>query len=145
MAMINRIKQAQQPKAVTAVTGAAPQTVTGNTISIVGSNIEPGTLSATVYAKATVSTLTLTAKWQVSNDGVTFRDAYAGNKAANVAIATGTGSAVSDTVDLAAPAGAYGHLYARVIVVSGVGVGAGLASDEASISYNWRVMPAGVG
>ena len=145
MALTNRIKQNQQPLAVAGFTGAAPQTVTGNTVSMVAQNIWPGTLSATVYALATTNTLTLTAKWQVSNDGSTFRDAYPSNRPSNVAIATGTGGAVTDTIDVAAPDCVYAHLYSRVIVVSGVGVGGGLAVDEASIAYSWQVAPPGVG
>lgn len=125
------------PKAVTGFTGAAPQTVAGNTIVMgkPGASPRPGTLSATVYAKATTSTLTVTAKWQVSEDGSTWVDAYGSNRAANVAIATGTGSAVTDTVSIAAPDGVYAHNYARCIAVTGVGVGGGAGTDEASVAY----------
>lgn len=140
MSLIGRIKQNQLGVIVTGFTGAAPQTVNATKVSMIGLNIEQGTLSATVYAKATVSTLTISAKWQVSFDGITWRDAYGSNRAANVAIATGTGSAVTDTVNIAAPSGVYGCQYARVSVVSGVGVGAGAGSDECSVVYNYRTI-----
>lgn len=80
--------------AVTGFTGAAPQTVAGALLV----TRELKNISALVYVKATTNTLTVTAKWQVSNDGSTFYDAYGPNRATNVAIATGTGSAVTDTV-----------------------------------------------
>lgn len=138
MANVNsRIKQTVQALGVTAVTGSAPQTVTGNTV--VMANVETGTLSANVYAKATVNNLTLTAKWQVSDDNSTFRDCKLPNNAANVVMVTGTGSAVTDTLCLEAPACVYGKRYARLIVVSGAASGSGLGSDEANVSYNYRV------
>jgi hypothetical protein len=95
-------------------------------------------MSADVYALATTNTLTITAKWQVSNDGSTWRDCKPSNGAVNVALVTGTGAAVTDTVCLAAPDCVYGKKYARVRLVSGVGVGGGLGVDEGSVSYNWR-------
>ena len=58
MALNERIQPNQQPKAVTAFTGAAPQSVTGNTV--VMNKVENGTLSAKVYALATTNTLTIT-------------------------------------------------------------------------------------
>lgn len=123
--------------ATTGFTGAAPQSVNGARILMAG--IESNTLSAKVYALATTNTLTVTAKWQVSDDGSTWRDAKVANNAANVAIATGTGSAVTDTVQIAAPSSVYGSLYARLVCVSGVGVGGGAGVDEASVYYHYRV------
>lgn len=142
MAYLNGIIKSIQPAAgtVTAFTGAAPQNVDGATVSMVASRIETGSMSANVYALATTNTLTITAKWQVSDDGVTFRDCKPSNGATNVALVTGTGSAVTDTVCLAAPDCVYGKKYARVRLVSGVGVGGGLGVDEGSVSYNWRVI-----
>lgn len=130
------IQPTQLAVAVTAFTGAAPQTVTGTTIAM--DQVDKGTLSANVYALATTNTLTVTAKWQVSDDAVTFRDAYGPNRATNVAIATGTGSAVTDTICITAPDAVYAKRYARLVCVSGTGSGGGLGVDEASISYNWR-------
>lgn len=131
------IQPAQKPTGVLGLTGAAPQTGTGLTQPMI--DVEPATLSANVYAKATTSTLTLTAKWQVSDDGATWIDAYGSNRAANVAIVTGTGSAVTDTIAVTAPEAVYGHRYSRLLVVSGVGVGGGAGVDEFSISYNFTL------
>lgn len=139
MAYLNGlIKSVQKAGAVTAFTGAAPQTINGTGISMVAEIVETGTMSANVYALATTNTLTVTAKWQVSDDGVTYRDCKVPNSALNVALVTGTGGAVTDTVCIAAPDCVYGKKYARVQLVSGVGVGAGLGQDEGSVSYNWR-------
>lgn len=123
----------------TGFTGAAPQTVAGATLSAAALRIETGSLSANVYAKATTNTLTLTAKWQVSLDGSTFRDCYLANRPANVTIVTGTGSAVTDTITVDAPAACYGMPYCRLIVVSGTGSGGGAGVDEAKITYNYRI------
>ncbi len=140
MALNERIQPNQQPKATTAFTGAAPQSVTGNTV--VMNKVENGTLSAKVVALATTNTLTVTVKWQASDDGATFVDcASSPQNAANVALVTGTGAAVTDTRIIPAPAGVYGKRYARCVAVSGTGVGAGLGQDEASISYNYRLPP----
>jgi hypothetical protein len=117
--------------ATTGFSGAAPQTVAGATIAV----RDKINLSALIYAKATVNTLTLTAKWQVSLDGSTWRDVYGPNRATNVVIVTGTGSAVTDTIVVQAPEAVYGYPSVRCIVVSGVGSGSGAGSDEASITY----------
>lgn len=140
MSFASRRMSNVQPKAVTGFTGAAPQYVNGNAIVMgkPGASPRPGTLSAKVYAKATTNTLTITAKWQVSDDGSTWIDAYGPNRAANVAIVTGTGSAVTDTVNIAAPDGVYSWNYSRCIAVSGVGVGGGAGVDESSVSYNFQ-------
>jgi hypothetical protein len=139
MGLNTLIKQNQKTLAVTGFTGAAPQAVNGTSISMVAERVAIGSMSANVYALATTDTLTATAKWQVSTDATTWRDAKGPNNPANVAIVTGTGSAVTDTVCIAAPDCVYGKPYARCIVVSGVGVGAGAGVDEASVSYNWRL------
>ncbi len=133
------IKSVQKAIAVAGFTGAAPQTVNGTGISMVAERVAIGSMSANVYALATTNLLTITAKWQVSDDGVTYRDCKPSNGATNVALVTGTGSAVTDTVCLAAPDCVYGKKYARVQLVSGVGSGGGAASDEGSVSYNWRI------
>lgn len=130
-----RIKNTQLASGVTGLTGAAPQALNGSTVNMVP--IAVSTLSANVYAKATTNTLTLTGKWQVSDDGSTWRDAYYAGRPSNVIIVTGTGAAVTDTINVAAPDGVYGKRYARFVLTSGVGVGGGAGVDEGSISYNW--------
>jgi len=100
--------------------------------------VATGSLSAHVYAKATTNTLVITPKWQVSNDGSTWFDAYGSNRAAAVAMVTGTGSAVTDTIALSAPEAVYQYKFARVVLTSTVGGGGGVGVDEASVSYSWR-------
>lgn len=137
MSVHSRIRSNQRGTSVTAVTGAAPQTVAGNAFPMF--DAEPFTLSAMGYAKATVNTLTLTGKWQARNVASgTWLDVYSANNAANVAQVTGTGSAVSATRSIAAPRALYSALEARFIFTSGVGSGSGLGSDEASVAYNYR-------
>lgn len=131
-----KIRHTQKALTTTVFTGAAPQTVTGNSVLML--DIMPGTMSANVYANAKTNNLTLTAKWQVSDDNSTFVDVKMPNNAANVVVVTGTGSNVTDTICLVAPDAVYAKRYARVVVVSGVGVGDGV-DDKASVSYNWRL------
>lgn len=118
--------------AVTGFTGAAPQSVNGPWIPT--NNIE--NLSAVAYGKATTNTLTVTFKWQVTNDGgSTTYDVYPANNAALVAQVTGTGSAVTATRTIDAPPAVYGYTNVRLVAVSGVGSGGGAGTDEASIAY----------
>lgn len=132
----------------TAISGSAPQTVNGNTLSVPNPNagsgnaIEPGTLSALVVARLTTNTITVTGKWQVSADGSTWYDAAPSNNAANVAIATGTGTLATTNKVLSAPEACYGWSKVRFSVVSGVASGGGAGVDEVAISYNYRVGPA---
>ena len=132
-----KIRHTQKPVSLTVFDGAAPQTVTGNTVLM--NDVMPGTMSANVYANAKTNLLTITAKWQVSDDNSTWVDVKLPNNAANVVVVTGTGASVPGTVCLVAPDAVYGKRYSRVVCVSGVGVG-DATDDAASISYNWRLV-----
>lgn len=131
------LQTTQKDTGVLGLTGAAPQTGAGNSQQMI--DVEVGTLSALVYAKATTNTLTITAKWQVSADNSTFYDVYASNSAAFVAQVTGTGSAVTATRAIAALDSVYGWRYARMVVITGTGVGGGVGVDEYEISYNFTL------
>jgi len=131
-----RTRLNQLATGVLGLTGAAPQTGAGGRLPL--ATVEPGSLSAKVYAKATVSTLTITGKWQASSDGTNWYDVYTANNAALVVIVTGTGSAVSATRQFEAPSGIYGAAFARFVVVTGVASGSGAGSDEYNISYSFR-------
>jgi hypothetical protein len=129
------------------VTGAAPQTVNGNTLSTMqphassGLAIAPGSLSALVVARITTNLLTITGKWQVSAGGAspTWYDVGVAQNAANVAIATGTGSIVTTNKVISAPEACYGWLYARFVLTSGAAVGGGADVDDVAISYSYRL------
>lgn len=116
--------------------GQAAGTVAAGSAVFIG-KIMHGSLSALVNVDAETNTLTMTAKWQVSNDNSTWVDIVAPNNAANVALATGTGSAdAAVTKAISAPDAAYGWQYARLAIVSGVATGA--ATDTYSMSYCYR-------
>lgn len=146
------IKQNQQRKPAQptstptyeAVTGAAPQTVNGNTIAMMhpqgntGSAVAPGTLSANLVLRLTTNTIALTGKWQISTNGSDWIDAKNSNNAANVTLATGTGSLVTTNVCVAAVDACYGYLYARFVLTSGVAAGGGAGVDEVAIAYGYR-------
>lgn len=129
----------------TAISGAAPQTVTGNTLSIpnpisgAGKSVVPGSLSAYCVMNVTANTMTLTGKWEVSANGSTWIEAKTANGAANVALVTGTGGLVTTKVAVSAPDAVYGWSKVRFKLVSGAAAGGGAGVDEASISYNFRV------
>ena len=130
-----RVKKVQKATGVLGFTGAAPQSVTAG--SVLMGSVAVGTLSANVYVLATTNTLTLTGKWQTSQDGSTWIDHIASTGAEPSALVTGTGSAVTKTRAISAHPSIYAYPYARFTIVSGVGSGGGLGVDEASISYNY--------
>lgn len=134
MALNTYIKTNFNAKSTTALSGAAPQTGAGNTLSMVAARVAIGTLSATVTATAATSTLTITGKWQVSRNGSSWSDCFPQNNAAQVTITTGTASEVTRVVE--APDGVYGFPFARYVITTGV-ASAG-AGDQYAIAYNFR-------
>lgn len=97
----------------------------------------PGSLSAIVSVDCETNTMTMTAKWQVSKDGTTWVDMALANNAANVTLATGTGSAdATVTKAIVAPDAVFGWEYARLVIVNGVATGA--TTDTYSIGYCYR-------
>lgn len=133
----------------TAISGAAPQTVTGNALSVPnplagsGNAIAVGSLSALVVANITANNMTITAKWQVSSDGSTWYDcANAPQNPAAVTILTGTGALVTTSVVIPAPESVYGWSKVRLRLTTAAAAGGGAGVDEAAISYNYRVAPA---
>lgn len=126
----------------------APAATTGNLDTVVaGGNgagatllsqtVTPGTLSALFVVDAETSTITIAAKWQVSDDGSTWYDvAGAPNNAADVVLATGTGGAdAAVTRVVPAPTQVHGWRYIRA--VARVGVTTGAAVDTYSIAYRY--------
>lgn len=126
------------------ISGAAPQVVNGATLAVMhpqgntGAAVCPGTLSARATLVLTTATLTVTGKWQVSMNGSTWYDVTGPNNAANVVLATGTGSIVTTNIVVSAHDACYGHLYARFVLTSGVAAGGGAGVDEVAISYSYR-------
>jgi hypothetical protein len=102
------------------------------------SGIEMGTLSCLCTVDAETSTLTLTAKFQVSDDNSTWYDlAGDAQNPANVLLATGTGGADA-AVDrvLPVPTAALGWKYVRAAVVNGVATGG--AADTYAFTFKYR-------
>lgn len=111
----------------------------GASVSIWGpaGGVVNGTLAGLVIVDAETNTLTLTAYWQVSEDGSTWYDvSAAANNPANVALATGTaGADATATEVLPAPSAVYAWSFARLVVVNGVATGA--TTDTYSIQYKY--------
>ena len=133
----------------TAISGSAPQTVTGNALSLPnplagsGHAIAPDTLSALVVANITANSMTITGKWQVSADGSTWYNcANAPQNPAAVTILTGTGTIATTSVVIPAPDAVYGWSKVRFVLTTAAASGGGAGVDEAAISYNYRVAPA---
>lgn len=98
-------------------------------------------LSALVVVDCETDTMTMTGKWQVSNDGSTWVDvAHGTQNAAGVVFATGTaGADASVTKCFQAPDAVYGWRKARFAITNAVA--AGSTSDTYSISYSYRAGP----
>ncbi len=112
-------------------------TTTGGT-ALATAGIELGTLSCLFTVDAETNTLTLTGKFQVSNDNSTWYDlAGDAQNPANVALATGTGGADA-AVDrvIPVPSQALGWKYVRAAVVNGVATGA--AADTYAFTFQFR-------
>lgn len=115
--------------------GAAPQVLNGT--AIVMNRVRPGTLSARVTVLAQTDSLTISAKWQVSNNNSTWYDCVPSNNAANVALATGTsGTDTAASAVLEANDAVYGYKYARLELYTGVGVAT--TGDLGGIWYSYR-------
>lgn len=113
-------------------------TTTGGT-AIPTAGIELGTLSCLFTVLAETNTLTITGKFQVSDDNSTWYNlAGDAQNPANVAIATGTaGADTAVSVVLPVPSSALGWKYVRAAIVNGVATGA--AGDTYSFSFRGRV------
>ena len=100
------------------------------------SAVKTGTLSAQVTVDAETNTITLAARWQISQDEATWHNAVPSNNAANVVLATGTaGADAAVTKAVSAPSAVYGARFARVVI--DVGVTNGTAVDSANVGYNY--------
>lgn len=115
-------------------------TTTGGTAVTMGDNSRQKvrSLSALVTVDAETDTITITGKWQVSNDGSTWVDvAHGTQNAAGVVLATGTGGAdAAVTRCYQAPDAVYGWKKARFAIVNLVATGA--AVDTWAIGYQYR-------
>lgn len=118
-------------------TVTATSQVNGNAVFMGSDVARASSLSALCVLLAETNTLTLTVKWQVSNDNATFVDCAqsVSNTAATV---VGTGTAGADTAVTRvfdAPSAVYGWKYARVAFV--VGVATGAAGDTYTYGYSY--------
>lgn len=111
--------------------------VAGNAIFIGNDVSRASSLSALCVLLAETNTLTLTVKWQVSNDNSTWYDfSYSVGNAAPTVVGTGTAGADSAVTKVfEAPQGVLGWKYARVAFV--VGVATGAAGDTYTYGYNY--------
>jgi hypothetical protein len=99
--------------------------------------------SATVTVDAETDTLTLAAKWQVSDNNSTWFDiANDVQNPAAVVLATGTGGAdAAVTKNIPANPAIYGYAFARCSLV--VGGDTGTNNDTWSVAYNYRALDNG--
>lgn len=121
----------------TADTVVAGSAVTGNSLFLGGDSNKVKNLSALVVVDIETNTITLTAKWQVSNDATTWLDLANGTQnAAGTVLGTGTaGADALITKVIPAPDCIYGFRFARMALV--VGVTTGAAVDTYAIGYNY--------
>lgn len=138
----SRIKNATSKVAATTPITGSNQTFAGPTI--LPQNCSIDSLGCTIEYLITVNTLTMTAEWQYSDDGINFFPARGSNAAANVPFATGTGSLVTSQVALSAVGVLYGKRYARAVVKTAVAAAGGAGSEEVRISYSYRTTANGI-
>lgn len=114
--------------------------VVGGTAVDVGDNarLKARFLSALVVVEAETTSLTLTAKWQVSNNGSTWVDVANGSQnAAGVVMATGTGGDDAIVTRMfPAPDSINGWRKARIALVTAGATGA--AVDTYALGYCYR-------
>lgn len=103
-----------------------------NMPALATNTIVPGSLSARVYWSTKTSTITLTGKWQASDDNSTWRDVVGANNAAHVVLQTDTGTGAKY---VEAPLCIRGVPWVRFSLVSGVASGTSL--DTYSMTYNY--------
>jgi hypothetical protein len=115
----------------------AGNAVAGNPVYMGSDVARASNLSALCVLLAETNTLTLTVKWQVSNDNTTFYDcAFSIGNAAATVVGTGTaGADAAVTKVFEAPQAVYGWKYARVAFV--VGVATGAAADTYTYGYSY--------
>lgn len=101
-------------------------------------SVEFDSLAAVVETNITTSTLTVTTKWQVSNDGTDWIDFFGKNTAANVTkAAAGTGSLV--TTQYVQAWDGVNPQFPYVRLAAQVGVATGGAGDSVTVAYNYRL------
>lgn len=99
------------------------------------SNVD-GELAAVFVLEAETSTITLSAVWQVSDDGTTWVRHKDENDVTPTVVGTGTGGDdAAVTVSIPAPRGVKCYRYARAGVL--VGVTTGASGDLASVAYRY--------
>ncbi len=116
---------------------AAGSAVFGNTVFLGSDSAKVTNLSALAVVDIETNTITLTARWQVSNDATTFYDvAHGTENAAGVVLGTGTGGAdAAITRVIPAPDAVYGWRYARLALYVGVTTGATVDTYTIGMSY----------
>jgi hypothetical protein len=114
----------------------AGSTTGGTALATAG--IEPGTLSCLFVVDAETDTITLTGKFQVSDDNSTYYDlAGDAQNPANVLLATGTaGADAAVSRVLPVPTQALGWKYVRAAVVNLVATGG--ATDTYAMTFHFR-------
>jgi hypothetical protein len=138
MGFNSRIKYNQTPTAATATGAVAAGSTVGTAAAnkVLMAKVADGTeVGCIVSMKVNTTSLTLTPKWQGSQDGTTWRDLFSANSAANVATAGGTGSDVTTVRDVAI--GKRGYKYVRVVFVTGGATAHATADTYEIIGYNW--------
>jgi len=133
----SRIINASGGSGTLAAQPAAGSTTGGNALDC--STVEPGSLSCLFVVDAETNTLTLTGKFQVSNDNSTWYDlAGDAQNPANVVLATGTaGADAAVSRVLPVPPAALSWRYIRAAVVNGVIQG----ESVDTYAFTWQYRP----
>jgi|HubBroStandDraft_2_1064218.scaffolds.fasta_scaffold530765_1 hypothetical protein len=134
------VHQAESLTAALPISGAAPQTVAGNTLDAgkVGT-----ALAAIVAVSITTLSLTVVAEWQALV-GSTW--ATVGTPNNSTVLQTGTGTLATGSYYVPAPKEVLaGSRQVRLVVVSGGASGGGAGVDSVIISYDFRAPTTSLG
>jgi hypothetical protein len=98
-------------------------------------------ISAKLSVTGLTTSSTISARWQGSDDGVSWEDIASGPSNPDpVALVTGTGTAIAVSLTIPAPSAVYGYKYARALPVFANTI-PGVTTDAWSVSYAFRRQP----
>lgn len=117
--------------------GGAGQTMSGSPVDL--EMVFPGTLSCKTVTLAETNTVTILAKWQVSNDNSNWYDAVTVTNTAPTALSTGTSGADAAVTKVIMAPDLYAWKYGRIQLYTGAGTTT-TGSDLGSALYYYQEM-----
>lgn len=115
--------------------GSAKTDVAQNATTLVTRKLQMNTLSARAAVTVATNSLTVTPKWEVSDDQSTYYAVKNPSNAAWTVLATGNGTGATTNHVLTAPSAVYGWRFCRVALTPAAATGT--SADVATVTYNY--------